>query len=189
MLATITLSQQTWQSPDGQRKLFTVKYRDQQGIEHDAKTWSGKIANGTGQQFDLDVYTKDGKNGPETFVRQVQAEGSQYASSPSGGGSGAASGGEKQFKGDPDTRASIEKQTSIKTAADIVANFYNTVGIDTPEAFTLDAYTKEIVETSKTVLEYLTAVPTAIAEAFPGAEAVANDEPFPSGAQTQDSLV
>lgn len=200
MKATIQSAQQTWQSPDGQRKLYTVTYTDESGNLVTSKTWSGKIGTGSGQQFDLEVYTKDGNRGPEQFVRQVQQEGSQYASQGATGNSRPnSSSSDKQFKGDPDTRASIERQTGLKAAVEVVANYYNTVGVTVDkDKFTLEQYAEDIVKYAKVFGEAASAVPAAIAEAFPGATAVnpsdypAADVPFssPTDAKPQhDSLV
>lgn len=190
MQATIQGAKQTWQSPDGQRKLYEVTLTDSFGKLQTRKTWSGKIGTGMGQQFDLEEYTKDGNRGPETFVRQVQDPNSQYARPTTTPSPASSPGQPKSAYADTqaDTRASIERQTGLKASVEVVANYYNAVGIQPEEDITLEQYVADVVKYSKVLGEAASNVPSGVADAFPGATTV--DEPFASTPQqTQGSLV
>jgi hypothetical protein len=65
-------SNQVWASPDGQRKLYSVTI-DVGGKQANAKTWSEQIAK-AGFSGEIETYEKEGKQGIETFVKQVQKD-------------------------------------------------------------------------------------------------------------------
>lgn len=78
---TTKRAEQVWQSPDGQRTIYSVvlEYNGQQTT---AKTYSRAIGS-EGFSGEVETYEKQGKNGTETFVKQVQKEGGYQG----GGGS------------------------------------------------------------------------------------------------------
>lgn len=78
---TTKTSRSVWKSPDGQREIFEI------GVEYEgkplaAKTYSRDISV-PGWTGEVETYEKEGRNGPETFVKRPAKEGS-YGS---GGGS------------------------------------------------------------------------------------------------------
>lgn len=79
---TTKASKSVWKTPDGQREIFEVTF-DYEGQEISAKTWSGQIAT-VGWSGLVESYEKEGKNGPQTFVKQPPKEGASYGST--GGG-------------------------------------------------------------------------------------------------------
>lgn len=91
-----------WQSDDGKVKIWEVT--EENGTTH--QTMSEKIA--AGGEFDVEFY-KNTKG--KTYMRQAQKDKPQY--SP-----------DKQFKADPDSRESIEWQTSLKAAVQVAADYF-----------------------------------------------------------------
>jgi hypothetical protein len=80
-------SKSVWRSPDGQREIFEVML-DYQGNTFKGKTYSKDIAT-DGWSGTVETYEKEGRNGPETFVKQPAKEngysgggGRSYGSSP-----------------------------------------------------------------------------------------------------------
>ena len=84
---TTKRAESVWKSPDGQREIFKVTL-DVDGTPLPAKTYSKDIsvAGWTGK---VESYEKQGRNGPETFVKQPPKEGFS-------GGGGYSKGGFKQ---------------------------------------------------------------------------------------------
>jgi hypothetical protein len=78
---TTKTSEQVWSSPDGTRKIHKL-VMEYEGKPVAAKTYSDVIAK-EGWSGTVDTYEKEGRNGLETFVRQVPKEGGNY-----GGGGG-----------------------------------------------------------------------------------------------------
>lgn len=81
---TTKAANQTWQSPDGQRKLYEVGL-DHGGKLFKAKTYSGQIAT-VGWSGDVETEERAGKFGPETFVKQPQKAGGFGSGGFRGGG-------------------------------------------------------------------------------------------------------
>lgn len=73
---TTTKSEQIWESPDGQRKIYalTLEFKGQQ---FKAKTYSNMIAS-EGWAGDVETYEKPTKQGSDTFVKQPQKEQSSW---------------------------------------------------------------------------------------------------------------
>ena len=71
----IKKAQEVWKSPDGQRVIYSL-IMSVPGVDKDvgAKTYSKAIAT-DGWEGDIESYEKPGKNGPETFVKQIPKEG------------------------------------------------------------------------------------------------------------------
>jgi len=83
---TIAETKELWKSPDGERVLRAVKTTD--GEEF--RTYSDPIGNARpGTEFRVEQYMRDGKHGPEEFVKLAREE----AGSPPGASSGGQSGG------------------------------------------------------------------------------------------------
>lgn len=103
MKINVTGSKQVWASPDGKVKIYDLTLDNGTVLQ----TMSGKISQGG--EFDVEVYTNDkGKS----YVRQL-ANSQQAPTSP-----------DKQFKADPASRESIEWQTSLKAAIEVVRDYY-----------------------------------------------------------------
>lgn len=65
MKLVVERSNLTWQSPDKQRTIWTINGQ--------YKTYSKEIGEAQpGAEFDVEVYEKDGRNGPEKFVKQAK---------------------------------------------------------------------------------------------------------------------
>jgi hypothetical protein len=80
--AKVTGAQQVWASPDGQRVINEVTL-DVDGNPVKAKTYSKALSVGWSGQ--LESYEKDGKYGPETYVKQPAKEGG-FGGGQRGGG-------------------------------------------------------------------------------------------------------
>lgn len=71
MKIKIEQAKQTWESPDGKRKLYLVV--DDEGNTY--KTFSDAIGNGEGKTFDVETYEKQNNRGQtETFIKQVSKQ-------------------------------------------------------------------------------------------------------------------
>ena len=70
MTGKTTGSQLIWSTPDGSRTIYTV-YMEIDGKPQVYKTYSGAVAE-AGFEGDIETYEKDGRQGKETFVRQVE---------------------------------------------------------------------------------------------------------------------
>lgn len=71
--ATVQSTENIWNSPDGQRKMFKVRIQLETGQVAEAKSWSERLV--PGFKGDLETYEKEGKMGMETFVKQAPKEG------------------------------------------------------------------------------------------------------------------
>lgn len=194
MQVVIQDANQIWRSPDGSRKIYEVTYTNDAGTLLKRKTYSDKLGAGKGQSFDVQEYQKEGRNGIETFVKQTPKEDNGYSSGPSNNSGAAVShsggGGEKQFKGDPDTRASIERQTTLKAAVDAVAAYYSVVGIREGDDLNLQVFLNDVKEAAQQLSEVATGVPQKVSQVFPGATVEDNDVPFEQGQPPyQESIV
>lgn len=74
-----TQAEKVWASPDGKIKIFKLTM-DYNGKPLDAKTYSEAIAT-VGFEGEVETYEKQGRNGVETFIKQVQKEG-EYGARP-----------------------------------------------------------------------------------------------------------
>src|SRR5258707_14638136 len=70
---SVKQAQEVWRSPDGQRVLYGI-IMEVGGKEAKAKTYSKAIAT-IGWSGDIETYEKTGRDGVETFVKQVPKEG------------------------------------------------------------------------------------------------------------------
>lgn len=70
---TTKTAEQVWTSPDGKLTIFKIGL-EYQGKPFDAKTYSKTVAT-VGWRGEVESYEKQGRNGPETFVKQPQKEG------------------------------------------------------------------------------------------------------------------
>jgi hypothetical protein len=68
----VASSEQVWSSPDGQRKIFKVTLKLDTGQTIAAKSYSDRLT--PGWKGDIETYEKEGRNGPETFVKQAPKE-------------------------------------------------------------------------------------------------------------------
>lgn len=184
MQVTIQNANQVWSSPDGQRRIYEVTYTDPSGSLVTAKTYSDKIGQGKGQSFDLEAYSKQGRNGAETFVKQVETNNSGYGQSAQGGGqSSSPANNERQFKADPAKQGSIERQSALKSAVEVV-------GVHDVELSSVDA-AHVAVQIANEFVSFISGTPAEISAAMPGAQVVDDNQPPAESYEppVQDSMV
>lgn len=187
MNITIQDANQVWSSPDGQRKIYQVTFTNAAGTLLVRKTYSDKLGTGKGQSFDIEEYSKDGRNGPEIFIKQVAAQNSPQQSS----------GSPTQYKADPEKQSSIERQAALKVAAQVTKDWYD-LGGGGGEVPSLKDYREAVAETGEFYASILSGTPASIAQVMPGATVESDlppvesyEPPARSSYQppTQDSMV
>lgn len=201
MKVVIQDTSQIWQSKDGSRRIFNVTYTNAAGTLLTRKTFSDDIGTGKGREFDLDEYSRDGKNGPEIFVKQIpqQQPGFGAQPQPATAASGQSSASTTQYKADPDKQSSIERQAALKVAVEVVRDYNNQYGGPDDPTPSLAQYSKDVAERGQFFASVLSGAPTEAAAAFPGAQLVnpndypADDNQPPASSYTQppvqDSMV
>ena len=77
MKVKIEQAKQTWESPNGQRRIYQVV----DGDGNVYKTMSDAIGKGEGRSFDVETYEKDdNRGGTDTFLKQVaRQDGQKFA--------------------------------------------------------------------------------------------------------------
>lgn len=138
MKITVKQGKEVWASPDGKVKIYDITLDNGTVMQ----TKSGKIAEGG--EFDVETYTNDkGK----TYVRQLAKEQSHFSK-------------DKQFKADPDSRESIEWQTSLKAAVEVTRDYY--IGQEMPK--TLEDYAKEVDKVAVHFKNLINTKPTSVVD-------------------------
>ena len=145
----------------GQKVAYIVQLEGQdEAVEINQKLTTpapkaGDVLNGTIES------TQYGKKFKKAFNQNApQAQGHQ--------------GGSKQFKADPDSRESIEWQTSLKAAVDVVRDFYGLKGL--PEEFKLEDYAREVDSTAVHFKNLINLKPESVKGTVVEDEEVAEDE-------------